>query len=110
MIAGIIEFRIKPGREAQYDEVAAALHTAVQEMDGFISVERFESRGTPGKILSLSYWRDEQALAAWRNLAEHRAAMAVGKQQIFADYRIVVAEVSRDYSFRAASPEENKDA
>lgn len=110
MIAGLIEFRIKPGKEARYDEVAAALYAAVRDMDGFISVERFESRGTPGKMLSLSYWRDERALAAWRNLAEHRAAMAVGKEEIFADYRIVVAEVSRDYSFAAASAGESRDA
>ena len=98
MIAGIIEFHIKPGKEARYDEIAADLHARVQDVDGFISVERFESRSEPGKLLSLSYWRDEDALAAWRSLAEHQAGMVVGKREVFADYRIVIAEVKRDYA------------
>jgi heme-degrading monooxygenase HmoA len=70
-------------------------------MDGFISVERFESRTEPGKLLSLSFWRDSEALAAWYREAEHRTAMAAGKNEIFADYRITVAEVSRQYAFEA---------
>lgn len=101
MICGVIEFRIKPGKEDRYQDFAMPLHEKVQTMDGFISVERFESKTEPGKLLSLSFWRDAEALAAWYREAEHRAAMAAGKNEIFADYRITVAEVTRQYDFKA---------
>jgi heme-degrading monooxygenase HmoA len=71
----------------------------VHAIDGFVSVERFESRTRPGTWLSLSYWRDEAALAAWRRDPEHIKGMAAGKRDVFADYRIVVAAVERDYAF-----------
>lgn len=75
-------------------------------MDGFLSVERFESLTEPGKMLSLSFWRDEAAVAAWRNRAEHRAAQAGGRGGLFRDYRLRVAAVVRDYGLteRAEAP------
>ena len=99
MIVGIIEFHIRPGLEDRYAEVAAVLHAHVQTIPGFISVERFESRGQEGKLLSLSYWEDEAALKRWRDDADHRIGMKIGREEVFADYRIVVAEVTRDYAF-----------
>jgi len=99
MVVGIIEFHIRPGAEALYAQWAEKLHARVHENEGFISVERFESRTRPGTWLSVSYWRDAAALAAWRREAEHMKGMAAGKREIFADYRIVVAEVTREYSF-----------
>jgi heme-degrading monooxygenase HmoA len=99
VIVALIEFRIRPGAEALYAEWAATLHARVAAIDGFISVERFESRTRPGTCLSLSYWRDAAALAAWRRQPDHLQGMAAGKRDIFADDRIVVAEVARDYDF-----------
>jgi heme-degrading monooxygenase HmoA len=99
MIVALIEFHIRPGREDLYAEWAAKLHAMVHEIDGFISVERFESRTRPGTWLSVSYWRDAAALAAWRAHGEHVRGMAAGKRDVFADYRIVIAEVARDYGF-----------
>ncbi len=99
MIVAIIEFHIRPGAEDLYGEWATKLHAQVHHIDGFISVERFESRTRPGTWLSLSYWRDAESLAAWRRDPEHVKGMAAGKRDIFADYRIVVAEIERDYSF-----------
>ncbi len=100
MVVGIIEFRIRPGQEQHYAEIAAKLHAYVASFDGFISVERFESRTNPGKLLSLSYWRDAEALAGWRADADHRVAMKAGRDEVFDDYCIVVAEAVRDYSFK----------
>jgi heme-degrading monooxygenase HmoA len=98
MVVGIIEFHIRPGLEARYDEVAAQLHAHIQTIDGFISVERFESRTNEGKLLSVSYWEDEAALKRWRDDADHQAGMKVGREEVFQDYRIIVAEVQRDYA------------
>lgn len=99
MIVALIEYHLEAGQEAHYADVAAHLHAHIQGFDGFLSVERFESKTAPGKWLSVSYWRDAEALKAWRADAEHRKGMAVGKGEIFRDYRIVIAEVSRDYDF-----------
>ena len=76
---------------------AAELGSALEKIDGFVSVERFESVSTPGKYLSLSLWRDEQAVRAWREHLGHQAAQRRGQEEIFADYRIRVAQVIRDY-------------
>ena len=97
MIAVI--FEVTPHQEL-YDEyltIAGELLPLLQDMDGFISIERFSSLTTPGKVLSLSFWRDEDAVKAWRNVAEHRAAQDEGRNRIFADYRLRVAGVIRDY-------------
>ncbi|MCC7485135.1 MAG: antibiotic biosynthesis monooxygenase [Burkholderiales bacterium] len=100
MIAVIFEVTPAPGRRQEYLDLAAALKPQLERMDGFISIERFESLAHPGRILSLSVWRDEDAVARWRNLGEHRAAQARGRADIFSDYRLRVANVIRDYGMR----------
>ena len=98
MIAVIFEVTMKDGKAEAYFEIAASLRPLLKEIDGFISVERFESKTNPGKYVSLSFWRDEAAVAAWREQAEHGLAQMRGKSEIFADFRIRVASVLRDYS------------
>ena len=110
MIAVIFEVWPQPGRREEYLALAAALRRELERIDGFVSVERFESLSEPGKLLSLSLWRDEAALATWRNLAAHRSAQSKGRGGIFADYRLRVAGVIRDYgmSDRAAAPDDSR--
>ena len=98
MIVVIFEVIMKPGKAEAYFEIAANLKPALEAIDGFIAVERFESTTTPGKYLSLSTWRDEAAVAAWRGHAEHGLAQMRGKSEIFADFRMRVVSVLRDYS------------
>jgi len=100
MIAVIFEVWPAEGRTQDYLDIAADLRPLVEEFDGFISIERFESLTEKGKYLSLSYWRDEDAVAAWRQVAEHRAAQAKGRAGIFRDYTLRVAAVMRDYGMR----------
>ncbi|NHF72118.1 antibiotic biosynthesis monooxygenase family protein [Paracoccus xiamenensis] len=95
MIAVI--FELTPARPARYFDLAAELKPELERIPGFISVERFESLATPGKYLSLSFWRDEAAVQAWRNTAEHRAAQTEARAGVLADYRLRVAGVIRDY-------------
>jgi heme-degrading monooxygenase HmoA len=97
MIAVIFEVWPKAERREQYLAIAADLRAQLGAIDGFVSVERFESLTESGKILSLSFFRDEAAVAAWRNTLEHRSAQKAGREAIFADYRLRVAEVVRDY-------------
>jgi len=97
MIAVIFEVEPDPGERQTYLDTAAALRAELEAIDGFISVERFESFSRPGRLLSLSYWRDEAAVRCWRNLPSHRAAQTLGRQGVFRDYRLRVAEVLRDY-------------
>lgn len=97
MYAVIFEVTPTAAGKAEYLETAAALRAELERVDGFISIERFQSLSEEGKLLSLSFWRDEAAVAAWRNHAEHRAAQAKGRGGLFADYRLRVAEVVRDY-------------
>lgn len=97
MIAVIFEVWPAEGKVDEYLEVAHELRAELDRIDGFISIERFESIYEPGKYLSLSVFRDEDAVKAWREHAEHRMAQARGKGGIFADYRLRVAEVLRDY-------------
>ena len=106
MIAVIFEVRPKQGRAPDYFDLAAGLKAELETIDGFISVERFRSLADDGKYLSLSLWRDEAAVVEWRRHAEHRAAQMRGRGEIFADYRILVASVIRDYglSRRAEAP------
>jgi heme-degrading monooxygenase HmoA len=112
MIAVIFEVEPREGRQPDYLALAATLAEELRGMDGFISVERFASLSTPGKLLSLSIWRDEAALAAWRNLPAHRAAQRAGRAGIFAGYRIRVAQVLRDYTLtsRAEAPPDSRAA
>lgn len=97
MIAVIFEVWPEPSRRQEYFDIAAELRPLLAQIDGFISLERFESLSEPGKILSLSFWRDEAAVAQWRQLAEHRVAQAKGRAGIFKSYRLRVAGVLRDY-------------
>jgi heme-degrading monooxygenase HmoA len=97
MIAVIFEVWPKAGHKQQYLDLAAALRPQLERIDGFISVERFESLYEPGKMLSLSFFRDEAAVQTWRNLEAHRAAQAKGRAEVFADYRLRIAGVIRDY-------------
>ena len=85
----------------RYLEIAASLKEQLQDVDGFISVERFQSLTQPEKYLSLSFFRDEEAVKAWRNTVDHRSAQTAGRQGIFSDYRIRVANVVRDYSLES---------
>lgn len=100
MIAVIFEVRPAEGRTGEYLDLAAALRPELEGLDGFISVERFQSLADPGKLLSLSFWRDEEAVQAWRNTAAHRATQAKGRGGVFADYRLRVAAVIRDYGMQ----------
>ena len=112
MIAVIFEVLPAPGKRDGYLDLAAKLRPVLEEVDGFISVERFESLTTPGKILSLSFFRDEEAVKAWRNRAEHRATQSKGRAGIFADYRLRIASVIRDYGMteRAEAPADSREA
>ena len=98
MIAVFFQVEANEGRAQDYFDAAAALKAEVELIDGFISVERFESLATPGKYVSLSFWRDEAAVQAWREHMGHRAVQEQGKAGIFKDFRISVAEVLRDYT------------
>lgn len=97
MIAIIFEVWPAEGKFDDYMDLAGKLRPMLQDIDGFISVERFESLTEPGKYLSLSFWRDEEAVAAWRQLEEHRNAQFAGRAGLFSDYRLRVAGVLRDY-------------
>jgi heme-degrading monooxygenase HmoA len=100
MIAIIFEVWPRTGHKQDYLDIAASLRPMLEKIDGFISVERFESITEPGKMLSLSFFRDETAVQAWRNLTAHRAAQSEGRAKVFANYRLRVASVIRDYGMQ----------
>ncbi len=110
MIAVIFEVWPASGRKDDYLSIAASLRDDLTRLDGFISVERFQSLTDPNKLLSLSFWRDEEAVKAWRTQSRHRASQSKGRAGIFADYRLRVAAVLRDYGLtdRAAAPADSK--
>lgn len=112
MIVVIFELEPAEGHSADYFALAARLKEELQTIDGFVSVERFESLSTPGRFLSLSAWRDEEAVRRWRNLSSHREAQRLGRAGIFRDYRLRVAEVVRDYGLteRAGAPADSRAA
>jgi heme-degrading monooxygenase HmoA len=107
MIAVI--FEVWPAQMQGYLNIAADLRSELVKQDGFISIERFSSLSEPNKLLSLSFWRDEAAVKAWRCSGQHRAAQSLGRQKVFADYRLRVAAVMRDYglSERDQAPEDS---
>ncbi len=111
MLAVIFEFEPHPERKQDYLDLAAALRSEVEKIDGFLGIERFESLTRPGHFVSLSFWRDEDALAEWRNVEQHRDAQRAGRDAIFADYRLRVAEIRRDYGLRdrAAAPADSRE-
>lgn len=98
MIAVI--FEVWPRERAAYLDIAAQLRPLLDGIDGFVSIERFQSLTDEGKLLSLSFWRDEAAVAQWRNFEAHRAAQTAGRDGILADYRLRIAGVVRDYGMK----------
>ena len=112
MIAVIFEVTPAPGRMQEYLDLAAALKPELEKIDGFVSIERFASLVNEGKIVSLSFWRDEEAVKRWRNLEQHRIVQARGRAGVFADYRLRVASVIRDYGLneRAQAPQDSRKA
>ena len=97
MIAVIFEVVPVADKKQQYLNIAASLKDELVEIEGFISIERFQSLNDPEKILSLSFWSNEDAVAKWRNLEHHRQAQAIGRQLIFKDYHLRIGEIVRDY-------------
>lgn len=110
MIAIIFEVEPAEGKQNTYLDIAANLRPVLETIDGFISVERFQSLTNPGKVLSLSFFRDEEAVKAWRNTFEHRRAQAAGRGGVFAGYRLRVAQVLRDYCMeeREQAPDDSR--
>lgn len=110
MIAVILEAEPREGEVDSYFDIAGELRPLLDRIDGFISVERFESVAKSGRYLSLSFWRDEKAVAQWRNMAAHRKAQAEGRRGLFRDYRLRIAEVVRDYGLndRAEAPADSQ--
>lgn len=110
MIAVIFEVEPAAGKRDAYFGLAADLRPLLDGIDGFLSIERFQSLTDPNRILSLSFWRDEEAVKAWRNTEEHRRAQKAGRGGIFADYRLRIAHVVRDYGLteRAETPEDSR--
>lgn len=98
MIAVIFEAWPAEGEVARYLDLAAALRPTLEKVDGFVSIERFESLSEPGKLLSLSFFRDEASVQRWRNFPAHRATQALGRDTVFSRYRLTVAGIARSYS------------
>ena len=110
MIAVIFEVWPAEGQQQRYLDIAADLRPLLDDIDGFLSIERFESLSEPGKVLSLSFWRDEDAVQAWRAMEPHRDAQRIGRREVFQDYRIRIAGVVRDYGMavRDEVPDDSK--
>lgn len=111
MLAVIFEVIPTGEGKAEYLRLAAELRTLLEDTDGLISIERFQSLTDEHKILSLSFWRDEESISAWRNLMEHRQAQQKGRNLLFSSYRIRVAEICRDYTSqdREQAPDDSKE-
>jgi heme-degrading monooxygenase HmoA len=111
MFAVIFEVEPAAGRQQEYLDIAASLRQELEKIDGFVSIERFSSLTKPGKILSLSFWRDEASLIRWRQQDAHHRAQWQGRAGVFADYRLRVASVVRDYGMfdRAQAPQQFPD-
>src|SRR4051812_25990210 len=110
MIAVLFEVWPASGRKEDYLDIAATLKPELEKIDGFISVERFQSLTDPGKLLSLSFWRDEEAVRNWRNQVHHRESQAAGRSGVFSDYRLRIASVVRDYGLdeRGEAPSDSR--
>lgn len=110
MIAVVFEVIPAPGREQEYLDLAEKLRPQLERLDGFVSIERFQSITNEGKMLSLSIWRDEEAVKRWRRFEGHRIAQAKGRGGIFKDYRLRVASVIRDYGMyeRSEAPADSR--
>lgn len=112
MIAVIFEVWPADGHKQTYLDIAARLKPELEKIDGFLRIERFRSLVDDSKLLSLSFWRDEAAVAAWRNVEHHRAAQKRGREGVFRDYRLRIASVVRDYGMteRAEAPTDSRAA
>lgn len=110
MVAVIFEAIPAEGKWEEYLDIAATLRPELDKIEGFISIERFQSIANPGKVLSLSFWKDEASVAQWRNLELHRQAQQNGRTSVFDDYRLRVASVLRDYGLheRTEAPADSK--
>ena len=110
MIAVIFELWPREGLQTTYFDLASQLRPELDAMDGFISIERFESLASPGKYLSLSFWRDEACVQQWRNREAHRSAQVQGRASVLANYRLRVAHVQRDYGLheRGEAPQDSQ--
>ena len=111
MIGIIFELWPAAGRQQEYLDIAARLKPELEKTDGFISIERFQSLTDPGKLLSISFWRDEEAVRQWRNFEPHRAAQEHGRGGVFDDYRLCVVSVIRDYGLfdrREQAPDDSR--
>ncbi|MBB6261387.1 heme-degrading monooxygenase HmoA [Paenochrobactrum gallinarii] len=110
MIAVIFEAETTPDTQGEYLDLAAQLRPLLNDIEGFISIERFQSLTVPNKVLSLSFWRDEDAVQRWRNLTMHRNVQAAGRDHVFSNYRLRVASVLRDYgmSERQQAPDDSR--
>ena len=110
MIAVIFEVTPAEGRRDAYLGIAANLRPLLDGIDGFISIERFQSLSDPAHVLSLSFWRDKEAVKQWRNTEDHRQAQKAGRGGVFADYRLRIAHVVRDYGMfeRAEAPADSR--
>jgi len=112
MIAVIFEVQVAEGKTSEYLDIANELRPLLSEIEGFISIERFQSLSNEGKVLSLSFWRDENAIQKWRRLEGHRLAQSKGRNGVFESYRLRVASVLRDYGMdeRSEAPQDSVDA
>ena len=109
MIAVIFEVIPNEGKKEEYLDIAASLRPELDHIEGFISIERFQSFSNPEKVLSLSFWKDEASIQQWRNLEMHRHAQAKGRNEVFKDYHLRIATVVRDYGMfeRKETPEDS---
>lgn len=110
MIAMIFEFELNEDHLEEYGDHAQLLKNLITSIDGFISIERFRSESNPEKTLALGFFKNEDAVKSWRNVLEHRKAQALGRKLFFTDYRLRMAEVTRDYgmSHRAEAPKDSR--
>ncbi|KQO20458.1 antibiotic biosynthesis monooxygenase [Flavobacterium sp. Leaf82] len=109
MIAVIFEVVPNEGKKEEYLDIAASLRPELDHIEGFISIERFQSFSNPEKVLSLSFWKDEESIQQWRNLEMHRHAQEKGRNEVFKDYHLRIATVVRDYGMfeRKETPEDS---
>ncbi|MDR8017434.1 antibiotic biosynthesis monooxygenase family protein [Ectopseudomonas guguanensis] len=111
MLAVIFEVEARPDQQQGYLSLAAELRPLLAEQPGFISIERFQSLTQPGKILSLSFWQDDASVQAWRQREEHRRVQTAGREELFSNYRLRVAQVLRDYGLheREQAPADSRE-
>jgi heme-degrading monooxygenase HmoA len=112
MIVMVFEFDVEPGEYEAYLAESADLRPHLAQIEGFVSVERFESQVTPGRFVAIGYFESEAAVAQWRNLPAHRRAQALGRSRFFTRYRLVMAKALRDYThdLRDSAPADSRDA